>query len=393
MYAEILLMLIPLDEARALIDSLTLPMAKIKEVSLLDAVGKISAENVYSIQDIPERDLSAMDGYAIKVADNKKKLKVVGKLFPSSKEEIEIREGEACYVTTGSPIPKGAEAVVRIESVKKEGDEYIIPNAIELYEGKDIRKRGEDIKKGEIIIKKGEIITPYHLGILAYQKISSLKVVDITFSIFANGDEISPFSDTSKVQDSISPILISLLSKFGKVIYLGVAKDDEEDVKRHLKLGIESSDFVISVGGSSVGEKDFVKRAITKLGKLIFEGVSVNVIKRGGLGIVQEKPILSLPGQIVSAVTVFHEHGLHVLSKMIGAEIRKFEEIPLAETIEVTHNMDSLYLLKEENGKAHPLRWGVGLYSEIYKANMFTILKRGKKYEEGERVIAQRLLL
>lgn len=388
-----ILMLIPLDEARKLIDSLQLPMAKAVEVDLLDAVGKIVAEDIYSIQDIPERDLSAMDGYAIKVADNRKKLRVIGKLFPSSKETIEIKEGEACYVTTGAPIPKGAEAVVRVESVKKEGENYVIPNAAEIYEGKDIRRRGEDIKKGETIIKKGETITPYHLGILAYQKIMKVKVLDINFSVFANGDELSPFGDTSKIQDSISPVLISLLSKFGKVNYLGVAKDNEDEIERQIRIGLKKSDFIISIGGSSVGEKDYVKKVISKLGNIVFEGVSVNILKRGGLGIIQGKPVLILPGQIVSAITVFHEHGLHILSKMIGAEVRKFEELPLAEAIEVVHNMDSLYLLREENGKVYPLRWGVGLYSEIYKANLFTILKRGKRYEMGERVVAQRLLL
>lgn len=386
-------MLIHLDEARKLIDSIHFPKTKILDLPLLDAVGKIAAEDIYSIQDIPEKDLSAMDGYAIKVSDNRKKLKIVGKLFPSSKEDIEIKQGETCYVTTGSPIPKGAEAVVRIESTKKEGDEYIIPNATEIYEGKDIRRKGEDIKKGEIIIRKGEIITPYHLGILAYQKIMQVKVVDISFTLFANGDEISPYGDTSKTQDSISPILISLLSKFGKVKYIGVARDNEDDIEKHIRWGIDNSDYIISIGGSSVGEKDYVKKVINRLGKIVFEGVSTNILKRGGVGTIQEKPILVLPGQVVSAITVFHEHGLHILSRMIGAEIRKFEEIPLAEGIEVGHNMDSLYLLREENGKAHPLRWGVGLYSEIYKANMFSILRRGKRYEPGERIIAQRLLL
>ncbi|ARM75714.1 molybdopterin molybdenumtransferase MoeA [Acidianus manzaensis] len=385
-------MLIPLDEARNLIDSTSFKNPKNIEVDLLNAVGKICAEDIYSVQDIPEKDLSAMDGYAIKVSDNKKKLKIRGKLFPSSNDIPEIRDGETYYVTTGAPIPKGAEAVVRIEGVKKEEGDYIIPN-IEVHKGKDIREKGEDIRKGEIILRKGEIITPYHLGILSYEKITKVKVLDINFSIFANGDELSPFGDISKTQDSISPVLIPLLSKFGQVKYLGVAKDNEEDVMRHLKNGIESSDYVISIGGSSVGEKDYVKKSISKMGKIIFEGVSTNVLKRGGVGIIEDKPVLVLPGQIVSAITVFHEHGLHIISKMLGSEIRKFEEITLAEGIEVTHNMDSTYLLKEENGKAYPLRWGVGLYSEIYKANMFSVFKRGKKYEPGEKIIAQRFLL
>ncbi len=383
-------MLIPLDDARKIIEETEFPKAPIREVNLLDSVNKISAYDIISLQDIPEKDLSAMDGYAIRSEDAGKKLKIIGSLFPSSEEIPKINEGEAFYVTTGAPIPEGADAVCRIEATRREGDYVIIGEKI--HKGKDIRPKGEDIKKGEKILAKGEKITPYHLGILAYEKIYKVKIVDINFAVFANGDEICPFPSTNGKVDSITPILIPLLSHFGNVTYLGVAKDNPTDVEKFIEKA-SSFDFIISIGGSSVGEKDYVKRVIEKEGgRLLFEGVSVNVLKRGSVGLIREKPILVLPGQVVSAITVFHEHGLHIISKMIGNEIRKFEEIELGEEIEIKHNMDSTYLFENRGGKAYPLRWGVGLYSELYKASWFGVLKRGRKYERGEKILLQRFL-
>ncbi|BDC19029.1 molybdopterin molybdenumtransferase MoeA [Acidianus sp. HS-5] len=383
-------MLIPLDEARKLVEETKFPKPPIREVDLLESVNKISMDDIISLQDIPEKDLSAMDGYAVRSEDTGKKLKVVGSLFPSSKEIPKINEGEAFYVTTGAPIPEGADAVCRIEATRREGDYVIIGE--KMHKGKDIRPRGEDIKKGEKILTKGEKITPYHLGILAYEKIYKLNVLDINFAVFANGDEISPFPSNNGKVDSITPILIPLLSYFGNVKYLGVAKDNPADVEKFIEKA-SSFDFIISIGGSSVGEKDYVKKVIGKEGgKLLFEGVSVNVLKRGSLGLIKGKPILILPGQVISAITVFHEHGLHVISKMIGREIRNFEEIELGEEIEIKHNMDTTFLFENRGGKAYPLRWGVGLYSELYKASWFGVLKRGRKYERGEKILLQRFL-
>ncbi|EZQ03212.1 MULTISPECIES: molybdopterin molybdotransferase MoeA [Acidianus] len=383
-------MLISLDEARKLIDQKSFSDPNTKVVPLLASVGKICAENIVSKIDIPSRDLSAMDGYAIKIGNDSTKLKIKGKLFPSSKEVPLISQGEAYYVTTGSPIPIGSNAVVRLEASKVEdGWLYIGEN---VYEGKDIRPKGEDIKKGEIILRKGEIISPYHLGILNIQKIREVKVFNINFAVFANGDEIAPYYEDRDIPDSISPVLIPILEKFGEVHYLGVARDSEESVREKMKEALKY-DFVISIGGSSVGEKDFIKKVIKSLGELLFEGVSVNIVKRGGVGLIERKPILVLPGQIVSSVVSFHEHGLHLISRLIGSEIREYKDVSLLADLKVDHKMDSVYLLKETEEGAIPLRWGVGLFSELYKASGFTILKRGTTYEIGSKIKMQKFMV
>ncbi|ACP35575.1 molybdenum cofactor synthesis domain protein [Sulfolobus islandicus Y.G.57.14] len=384
--------LIPVEEARKIINNTNFEVKKReKDVDIFQALGKIVTEDVIAIKSIPERSLSAMDGYAIKYEDYLKygKLRVVGKLYPNTLNIPELKEGETYYVTTGSPLPTDADSVVPIENSKLEG-EYVIFKG-EVKKGRNIRGEGEDIYAGQTIIRKGTEVTPYHLGILLQQQIFHINVSDLRFAIFANGDEIASFEnpEKNKVIDSISPILIKILEKFGSVKYMGVAKDDINDVIGKIERSLEISDVIISIGGSSVGEKDYVKRAINKLGEILFDGVTVNIIKRGSIGRIQGKPILVLPGQVVSAITAFHEFGLSVLSNILSANLKRFVKSALVEDIYVNHSMDSIYLFDVKGNSAFPLRWGVGLYSELSKANGFTILKRSVTYKKGEEVELQ----
>ncbi|MBP1358293.1 MAG: molybdopterin molybdotransferase MoeA [Sulfolobus sp.] len=391
------MVLISLEEARNLIDNtIDKKDNSSKLESIYNSLGKIVLEDVYAIKNIPEFNLSAMDGFAFRVSDYKKfgKLKIVGKLFPSSRHIPELKEGEAYYVATGSPIPKSADAVVRIEASKVIDGNYLLIGE-EVFEGKDIKYKGEDIKEGEIIIKKGEVLTPYHLGILTYQNITAVKIGNISSCIVASGDEITPFTSPTRdlIPDSISPILVPLLEKVGKPSYIGVVKDEKDTIRKTLEDLGQKCDIIFFIGGSSVGEKDYVKKLVNEIGNLLFEGVSVNIIKRGGVGLINNRPIISLPGQVVSAITVFHEHGLHVISRLLGVEIRKYIKSNLGTELVVEHKMDSTYLFKIEGNKAYPLRWGTGLYSELIKADGFGYLKRGKVYKIGDEIEVQKFLI
>ena len=385
-------MLIPINEARKIIDNTDFRKAGVKEVSIYEAVGKVVGEDVVAVKNIPDKNLSAMDGFAFRVSDYKKygELKIVGALYPSSDYVPELKEGEAYYVTTGSPIPKGADAVARIEASKVVGEK--VKFVEEVFEGKDIKFVGEDIKEGNLILEKGEILTPYHLGILTIQGIKRIKVVSMKSCVAASGDEIVPYYQDGKIPDSISPILLNILEKFGEAKYYGVIRDNKEEVTEALKRMSGECDYIILIGGSSMGDKDYSKKVIREIGTLLFEGVSVNVIKRGGVGVIGEIPVINLPGQVVSAITVFHEHGLHVISRMIGKEVRKFEKYLLEQDVTVKHKMDSVYLFKTHGIYAKPLRWGTGLYSELAKADSFGILEREKTYKRGDVIEVQKFI-
>jgi molybdopterin molybdotransferase len=389
-------MLLNIEDARSIIRNRFNERLKFTKLNVLDAIGKVVSHDIISPKDVPEINISSMDGYAFRIKDYEKygKLKVIGSLYPTTNEIPELEEGCAYYVTTGAPIPKGADAVVRVEASKIVNNYLIVGE--EVFSGKDIRIAGDDVKKGEIVIKKGEVITPYHLALLLRLGIREVNVVNYKFCIIAIGDELKPYDkivNNEDIIDSISPVIVSLLSKFGKTYYEGVISDNESAIVEKLTNLVNSCDIIITIGGSSVGERDFTKKAIRRIGELLFEGVNVNVLKRGSVGVINDVPVISLPGQIVSAVTVFHEHILNLLSRFIGVELRQYFKAKLYEDLYVKHKMDSVYLFSSMGEYVKPLRWGVGLYSVVIKADSFGILKRGINYKRGEEIVVQRLLI
>lgn len=378
------MVLISLEEARRLINYYSFNLrCKVKEMDVLRAEGRAIASDIIATKNVPNKRLSAMDGYAVRYEDLKLgRLRVAGKVFPNS-VQTSLMPGETYYVTTGSPIPLGADTVVRVENSRMTEEGYVEFKG-DVMRGKDIREIGEDVKEGEIILRRGEILTPNKIGLVLTQGIRSINVMDLQFSVLANGDELAPFYSDEENRDIISPMVMEFLRPFGSSKYLGVAKDNIEDVRSNILRGVDESDVVISIGGSSVGEKDFVKRVIREEGDLLFEGISTNVIKRGAVGAIKGKPILVLPGQVVSAYLVLHELIFTLLSRF-GVQRSKFTA-KLSEDILVTHNMDSAYLFQIDGCYAKPMRWGVGLYSELAKANSYGYLKRLSHYRKGEEV-------
>jgi len=163
------------------------------------------------------------------------------------------------------------------------------------------------------------------------------------------------------------------------------------EIARALRAALQRSDIVITSGGTSVGEKDLVKRAASAVGDLLFEGVDVNVIKRGAVAVSGGKPILILPGQCVAAVACYHEHGLHAISRMVGRELRVFEKAALGVDLVNEHKMHSLYLFRVESGRAYPLKWGPGRCLELLWADAMGVIRRGTRLRAGDVVEIQRL--
>ncbi len=387
-------MLIPLEEAHELIERTFRRNVKSKRLKPWEALGKVLAEDVKSPIDVPEAPLAAMDGFAVRAEDLERlnSLKIVGKSFPSGGPLPTVREGEAVYVTTGAPIPPGADAVIRVEAVKVEGN--LLFTQAKVKPGKDIKPIGEDFKKGDELLRSGKVVNERDLALLLRAGVEEVAVLNYRSCVIATGDELVPYysTGTSKVRDSIGPTIAAYLSKFGEALYLGVMPDSKEKIESAISIATETCDLTFVIGGSSMGEKDFVKKAIAELGTLLFEGVNVNVIKRCGVGVVKGKPVISLPGQVVSAVTSFHEFGLHVIEVLSGVKLRESITAELDEDLEVRHNMDPVYLFAVNGNKARPLRWGVGLYSELVKASGYAVLQRGRKYVKGEMVEVRKFI-
>jgi len=373
------MVLVGLEAARGLIESLDIPKPKSVKRDLKECVGMVSASEVRASFDFPPFDRSAMDGYAINMKPDIASYRLVdGPLSP----------GEAAYIMTGQRAPAGCNAVIRAEHARVEDGR--ISWIKEARYWRDVQRRGEDIRKGSVLLHRGEVITPYHLSILIMEGRKQVDVFDIAAGIISTGDEIIPYdSQREGIRDSISP-LISKLMSFARTSVVAV-EDDKDRIAGSIERLEGVSDMVITIGGSSMGRKDFTKEAIRAKGELIFEGVSVNVLKRGGVGMTHGKPVLILPGQIVSSIVVFHEHGLHILSRMVGRELRRFERVALSEDISVKHDMDSTYLFRLNDGLASPLRWGSGLYGGIASADAFGVLKPSE-HKRGQVIMVQKLI-
>ena len=334
-----------------------------------------------------------MDGYAFRYSDLKHPggLPLSAEFFPSRRLPGRLVRGRAAYVATGAPIPLGADTEARVESCKVEGRLLTVRG--EVHPGKDIQARGSDVRRGEVVVRRGELLTPYHLDVLSSIGLVSVRVFRVKVALMAIGDELTAFTEAGRggSPDSISAMIMGL-ARFADVDYLGVFRDDTERISAAIRAASASAHMVVTIGGTSVGKLDFTKKAVAGEGDLLFEGVSANTLKRAGVGIVRGTPVVMLPGQAVSAAVSFHEHGLHVASRLVGRELREYGEAKLAEDLRVDHKMDSVYLFEVKDGEAHPLPWGVGLHRTLLRASAFGVLKSHGLYERGRSLRLQKLV-
>ncbi|BBD71725.1 molybdopterin molybdenumtransferase MoeA [Sulfodiicoccus acidiphilus] len=381
-----------MEKARAIVDQLTFPPVNRATLPLELAVGKVCARDVVADRDVPPADLSAMDGYALRAEDAGRGLRVRGKVFPSGGDVSRLDRGEAAYVATGSALPEGADAVARVEAAKLEGGELRVLE--EVFRWKDVRRAGEDVRRGELVLGAGTRVRTTHLGLLTVLGVEELEVYLPRIGVLSVGDELSPFysPEAGKSRDALGRALVATLSGIGEVRYLGVVGDSVGEIGEAVSRSVRSLDLLITVGGSSVGERDLVKAAVSSVGEVLFEGVTVNVIKRGGLGEVGGRPVLMLPGQAVAAFATLAEHGYRLLSRMLGARLQRTETVELGTDVTVNHKMDTLYVFAVDDGVATPLRWGVGLYSVLAQADAYAVLRRGETYRRGERIVVRRLV-
>jgi molybdopterin molybdotransferase len=382
--------LTPHEETLAILGKLKLHEPRIEERYIWDAYGMISAEEIRAPKNLPEKPLAAMDGYAVSTNDLDKYEKLLiseVKIFPGTKTSVKLRSGEAIYVSTGSPLPEGADAVVRVESARVE-DRYIIPIS-KIYPGKDVFSVGEVVREGEVIIRRGDMVTPYIASLLIQLGIYRIKVYRPRITLFSVGDELISYRELGSegLRDTSTLMIQLVLSRFSDTRYLGVLPDDKEVIKRRIIEASQESDVIVTVGGSSAGEKDLVKEVIREEGELLFEGVDINIIKPTGLGLVNNKPIVTAPGLCVGASLALHEYILRLIEILTNSRIREELELELLEDVIVERKMNSAYLFKVIDYKyAKPLRWGMALCKELAEANGYSFLRRDREYKRGDKV-------
>ena len=297
-------------------------------VGLSSAYGRVLAEDVIAGNDIPYKDNSAMDGYAINTDDLKtipRELKVVGAVACGRPVKKRLNPGQAMVITTGAPIPPGCDSVVPVEDTEKVGS-GIVRILRQIPPGKNVRYSGEDVRKGEVVLKKGTVVGPAELGMLASVGRNRMRVFrKPVVAILITGNEIIEPCERlrpGKVRDINTFSLSALVEKFGGVpLPLGIAGDEKVELVRKMKKGLNSDTLIVS-GGVSMGKLDLVRDSLTFLGyKERFWKVAMRPGMPLSFGHIRGKPVFGLPGNPVSSMVTFLEFVRPLMMKLTARPV------------------------------------------------------------------------
>ena len=317
--------LISVDEALVkLLD----PVSSVKEsekVKLEDALGRTLAEDLRSTINVPGYDNSAMDGYAVNSEDCVEagaQLPVTQRI-PAGQTGQPLKKGSVAIIFTGAPIPEGADAVVMQELCEREGD-VVTVNAV-VNAGSNVRKAGEDIGEGSVVLEAGARLRPQELGLLASVGLAEVSVKrKLKVATFFTGDElVEPGNKLGQGQiyNSNKYTLKGLLQTVGcEILDLGIVPDTLEDTVNVLKKAADVADLVITSGGVSVGEEDYVRIALEQLGELTMWRIAMKPGKPVAYGKVEDAVFMGLPGNPVSVFVTFLIFARPLILKMQGAE-------------------------------------------------------------------------
>jgi molybdopterin molybdotransferase len=298
------------DEALSFLLARVLPANKTEQIATADALGRVLAERLTSVVNVPPLDNSAMDGYAVRITDliNASTRLRVTQRIPAGTVGQPLEAGQAARIFTGAPVPAGCDAVVMQEYCGAEGDTVTVSKHPKM--GENIRRSGEDIAAGAEILPAGIRLRPQEMGLAASVGIATLLVYrKLKVATFFTGDEIVMPGEPLKpgqIYNSNRFVLTGLLQGLGcEVVDLGIVPDDFAATVKVLEAAAAGADLIITSGGVSVGEEDHVKAAVEAVGKLDLWKIAIKPGKPLAFGEVGKVPFIGLPGNPVSAFVTF----------------------------------------------------------------------------------------
>jgi molybdopterin molybdotransferase len=316
--------LIPVEEAVARILAAAVEVEQTEQLDIENALGRILAEDVQSVINVPGYDNSAMDGYAVRsdecVAPGASL--TVSQRIAAGQTGERLAAGSAARIFTGAPVPQGADAVVMQELCQQQGDTVIINAAVKV--GDNVRRAGEDIEQGSTILKAGARIRPQEQGLMASVGLATVTVkCKLRVAVFFTGDElVEPGTELGRGQiyNSNRYTLKGLLqSAHCEVVDLGIVPDTLEATLAVLKHAAADADLVLTSGGVSVGEEDYVRIALQQLGELNMWRINMKPGKPVAFGKVNNALFMGLPGNPVSVFVTFLVFARPLILKMQGA--------------------------------------------------------------------------
>ncbi|MCP4431145.1 MAG: molybdopterin molybdotransferase MoeA [Gammaproteobacteria bacterium] len=300
--------LLPYDDALRQLVSHVSALDKISSKPLMQALGEVLAESQQATISVPPADNSAMDGYALNMNDIKQPVIAVSQRIAAGESGVNLEPGTAARIFTGAPIPEGADTVVMQEQVTVEGDSIRLQT--QPVKGQNIRPMGNDIKTGDIILTRGMRLRGQDIGLAASVGLENLAVFDkVRVGMFFTGDELvepgTPLA-AGKIYDSNRYTLYGLLKSLGcDIVDLGVVGDTLDATRQAMLEASSKADLVVTCGGVSVGEEDYVRIAIEQLGDLYLWRLKIKPGKPLAFGKINNTAFVGLPGNPVSVFATF----------------------------------------------------------------------------------------
>lgn len=396
--------LMPIEEAMEKMLSPITPIQTTLQLPIADAIGYVIAEEIQSPIFVPPFDNSAMDGYAIRIADlaNQQVMPVAGKSFAGQPFEGDWPQGSCVRIMTGAKIPLGCDAVIMQENTEVT-DAGVQFNQIDVKPNNNIRPTGDDIKQGDVVLLKGARLTARDIPMIATLGISHVTVVrKPRVAFFSTGDELKPLGEPlieGQIYDSNRYGIKPLIENFGcEAIDLGIIPDCPKTLEATFEKAQTLADVVVTSGGVSVGEADYTKDILEQLGQIGFWKLAIKPGKPFAFGKLSTAWFCGLPGNPVSAVLTMYVLVQPLLAKLGGhSEWKAPQSIPAITRSAFkkapgrTDYQRGIYSV--ENGQFVVETTGnqsSGAFRSMSLANCFVVLERERgRVEVGETVNIQ----
>ena len=388
------------DKAREAMRACITPIAADEKVPVRAALGRVLAEEIVPGINVPSHDNSAMDGYAVRFADLDQPLEEIGTALAGKPFNGTVGAGKCVRIMTGAVIPAGADTVVIQEVVKREGNRVIVPAGQK--RAQHVRYAGEDLKIGVPVLSPGNYLRPAELGLIASLGIGEVRVRrKLRVAFFATGDELASIGAKLKegeVYDSNRYTLHGMLARLGVEIEdLGVVRDDPKALEAALHQAAKA-DAIITTGGVSVGEADFIKQLMAKLGEVLFWKIAMRPGRPMAFGRIGSAYLFGLPGNPVAVMVTFYQFVRDALLHLSGR--RDDYAIPLlgaaaAENLrKVPGRTEYQRGVLFRDGTEWKVRitgqQGSGVLRSMAEANCFIVLEHERgAVKAGERVAVQ----
>ena len=328
--------LLSIDAVERLIAERVTPVVEIETVALNDARGRVLGADVIAPLDLPPFDNSAVDGYAVRHADvgatGETTLAIVDRLTAGRAATQALETGNAIRIFTGAPMPPGADTVFMQEDVRQEGSAVIVPPGLKL--GANRRLAGEDVARGSVALRAGRRLQPQDVSMAAALGLQTLPVRRrVRVAIFSTGDEIvepgAPLP-AAGLYDANRHLLAGMLAQLGaEVSDLGILRDDPDRLAARLAEAAKAHDLVLTSGGVSTGEADYVRAAIEKIGSLVFWRIAIKPGRPVAMSVLGGSAFVGLPGNPVAVFVTFARVVRPLLLRLSGANPEPLIALPV----------------------------------------------------------------